>query len=372
LRLAEIREGTTDLLVPKETISHLKGPSTSRMDVFYNPVMEFNRDVSILVMREFLSGRSARLLDGLAGTGARGVRIGCEVKGDFSVVINDKNPKAYELIKMNLAKHDLDFCEAQNRKMNSITSEEDFDYVDIDPFGSPVRFIDSSIQCLRKNGMLAITATDTAPLCGTHPSTCERRYQARSYKTSYSKETGVRILAGFCIREAAKYDIGLTPILTFFSDHYFRIHFDVKKGAQRARAALDDIGFIYQDPKTKMRGIVKDLPDLTKEKRYAGPLWSGDIHDGSLLQKLQPESNLGTNKKIIKFIDLWREEYPLPPFFYEINEIASLTKTQPKPLQKIIKNLTEHGFMASRTHFSPDGFKTEADIFEIKRLISEI
>ncbi|UCG70198.1 MAG: tRNA (guanine(10)-N(2))-dimethyltransferase [Thermoplasmata archaeon] len=372
MKLAEIREGTTDLLVPKKTISHLRGPSSSKMGVFFNPVMEFNRDVSILAMRNFLKGRSARLLDGLAGTGARGIRIASEVKGDYSVVINDRNPMAFELIKKNIVKNELDICEAENQKMNVITSKEDFDYVDIDPFGSPVRFIDSSIQSLRKNGVLAITATDTAPLCGTHPTTCERRYGARSYKTSYSKETGARILAGFCVRQAAKYDIALTPILTFFSDHYFRIHFDVKKGARRAEAALEDIGYIYHDPKTKERGIVNDLPYLTKEKRYAGPLWTGNIHDGSLLQKLQPESNLGTNKKIIKFIYLWREECPLPPFFYEINEIASLTRTQPKSLQRIVDNLNEHGIMASRTHFSPNGFKTEADIFEIKRLISEI
>ena len=51
-----------------------------------------------------------------------------------------------------------------------------FDYIEIDPFGSPTDFLESSIVRLSRRGILAVTATDTAPLCGTYPNTCKRKY----------------------------------------------------------------------------------------------------------------------------------------------------------------------------------------------------
>ena len=90
MKLAQIREGSTDLFVPKQAMAHSKGPGTSKIGVFFNPVMEFSRDVSILVLRGSTLRKRAKMLDGLAGTGARGVRIGNEIKGDFEIVINVK------------------------------------------------------------------------------------------------------------------------------------------------------------------------------------------------------------------------------------------------------------------------------------------
>ena len=45
----------------------------------------------------------------------------------------------------------------------------------VDPFGSPVPFIQSAIRGCRRKGILAITATDTAPLAGAHAPKCRRR-----------------------------------------------------------------------------------------------------------------------------------------------------------------------------------------------------
>lgn len=367
MKLTQIREGNTDLIVPERAIAHSKGPGTYKGEVFFNPVMEFSRDVSVLVMREFLKNKKARLLDGLAGTGARGVRIGNEVKGNFHIVINDHNPVAFDLIEKNIALNDLNNGIAENTKMNTLLSEVDFDYVDIDPFGSPVQFIDSSLQAIRTNGMIALTATDTAPLCGTYPKTCLRRYGAMSKKTTYSKEAGARILSGHCVRLAGKYDIALTPILTFFADHYIRIHFGVKKGAKKANSVLDSIGFIHHGLKTGERRVVKDIPLEKSDSKLIGPLWIGNLHEKFFLKNMNIDQNLGTAKRLDKFLGLWKNEANLPPFFYDINEIARLTKTQPKPLQSIIERLKDIGFSASGTHFSPNGFKTDADFKEVKR-----
>lgn len=369
MRLTKIKEGNTDLIVPKETVAHSRGPGTYNKGVFFNPVMEFSRDVSILMMREFVKKRKTKLLDGLAGTGVRGVRIGNEVKGNFHMMINDHNPVAFELIEKNITLNSLKNCEAKKKKMNSLLSEEDFDYVDIDPFGSPVQFIDSSLQAIRNNGMIALTATDTAPLCGTYPKTCLRRYGAKPLKTIFSKEIGTRILAGHCVRLAAKYDIALTPILSFFVDHYIRVHFKVKKGAKRADNALEKIGYALHDPDTGEHKITGGIPKKMDNTRISGPMWVGNLHEKSFLKKLKLDNNLGTAKRLGKFLDLWLEESTMPPFFFDINEIASITKTSTLPINGMLEKLKEHGFNASRTHFSPTGVKTDANIGEIKRLV---
>jgi tRNA (guanine26-N2/guanine27-N2)-dimethyltransferase len=332
--------------------------------------MEFSRDVSVLVLMNYVTGRKLKVLDGLAATGARGVRIANEVDGNFQVILNDHNPKAVEVIEKNIAQNTLEDYRVKNMKMNTLTSEEDFDYIDIDPFGSPVQFLDSSLQALRKNGMLAVTATDTAPLCGSSPSACRRRYDARSIKTSYSKETGARILAGYCVRLAAKYEIALTPIISFFADHYIRIHFTLDKGARKTDNMLRDIGYLTYDPKTKIRRKVIGFPRQLGKAQIAGPLWIGPLHDRSFVESMKLHKSLGTLNRLSKYRELWIEEANMPPFFYDQNEVASLTKTQPFPLTDILQRLEEQGFLACRTHFSPTGFKTNADISEISDLVT--
>ncbi len=372
MKLTQIREGTTDLTVPKASTSHKKGPgTTSKTAVFFNPVMELSRDVSILVLSEFTKGRRARLLDGLAATGARGVRVANEIVGDFSVVINDHNPKAVEIIEKNLKLNNLENCVIENKKMNTLLSQEYFDYVDIDPFGSPVQFIDASFQSLRKNGVLAVTATDSAPLCAASKKACLRRYDARSIKTVYSKELGARILAGFCVRSAARHELALTPILTFFADHYIRIHFDVDKGAGRTDEVLKNLGYILHNRNTGERRVEHDIPAKIENELFCGPLWIGNLHKKSLLSNIQAHENLGTEKRLSKYIDLWRGEIDMPPFFYDLNEISSLTKTQPFPIVGMIDILQKQGFLAGRTHFSPTGFKTDATMKEISDLVAK-
>lgn len=371
MKLAQIREGKTDLVVPKQAMAHSKGPGTYKTGVFFNPVMEFSRDVSILVLRGFAPEKRTKLLDGLAGTGARGVRICNEVTGDLEIVINDHNPKAFELIEKNIALNELTNCGARNQKMNTLLSQEDFDYVDIDPFGSPVQFIDSSLQAIRNTGMIALTATDTAPLCGTYPKTCLRRYGAKSIKTEYSKEIGARILAGHCVRLGAKYDIALKPILVFFIDHYIRAHFEVKKGAKRADSALQNVGYLVHNHKTKERLVTKEIPEKIGEAQLAGPLWIGNLHEKKVLKNMELDNTLGSTKRLGKFLDMWIKEADSLPFFFDLNEIASITKTQPLSIHGMIEELRENGFSAARTHFSPTGFKTDAGIFEISRLLGK-
>lgn len=61
--------------------------------------------------------------------------------------------------------------------------EDRFLIVDIDPYGSPAPFIDAAVQSVADGGMLMVTCTDMAILCGNHSETCYAKYGAMSLRS---------------------------------------------------------------------------------------------------------------------------------------------------------------------------------------------
>ena len=330
--------------------------------VFFNPTMEFNRDISIMVISS-LKNELKTIIDGLGGTGVRGVRFENEI-GNFNITINDVNPLAFEIIKKNIALNNLD-VKTENRKINILLSQNRYDYVDIDPYGSFVPFLDSAI--LSKPGFIGMSATDTAALCGVYPKTCMRRYGAKPIKTQYMHEIGLRILIGYCARTAAKYDISIKPLLTHSSDHYFRIYIKLEKGAKKADACLKNIGFVSHDFSTGERRITREF-----NSKASGPLWIGKLFDKDFINSLEIREWFGTKKRIEKFLNYWKEEADAPPLFYTVNEIASLVKVAPPKISRMCELFRENGYIATRTHFDDTGFKTDADLNEIKKIFKNL
>lgn len=357
-------EGVTKIIVPK--FKRKKGPLGSKTPVFYNLTMEFNRDISVLIVDRIARNENV-ILDGLAATGARGIRFANELDTNFEVVINDCNPMAFELIKKNIRLNKLENAIPENKKLNKLLSERHYDYIDIDPFGSPVSFLDAAMQSIKRNGVIGITATDTAPLCGTYPKTCKRRYGAVPLKTRYCHELGIRILIGFCVKLGAQYDLGIVPILSYSADHYFRVYIRVEEGANRADKSLAQLGYVTHNFNTGDRMMLTEPVSL---KDMAGPLWLGRIINTELIENFNRSIRLGTKSRIEKYIELWKQEANAPPLFYDTNELGKLVRVSPPPLQKIIKTLRQVGFFSAQTHFSPSGFKTDAPTETVKKVVS--
>jgi len=360
--VVSITEGKTDVLVFKSNESK-RGPGSKNKLPFYNPSMELNRDLSILVCQWFVnkSNKHLIILDGLSASGIRGLRFANEVLGDFSVTVNDWNHDAYNLIKRNIKKLKLKNVIAINNNLNTLLSENKFDYIDIDPFGSPVYFIDSAMRSICNNGIIACTATDTATLCGTYPKVCLRRYGANPFHSISMKEIGLRILLGFICREAGKYDKGIKPLLSYSTDHYFRIYSQVINGISRTNDSMKNYSIVKSN---KLFTYKKELVDI-------GPLWIGKLQDKKVLAELRTilfEKQLNTKNELWKLLDLLEEETDAPIFFYTTDELASILKKSPPKMQKIFKNLQKKGYMIYRTHFSPTGFKTNAPKSEIEKV----
>lgn len=353
-----VTEGTTELLVPESFCR--KGPGTKTGDVFYNRQMEFGRDVSVMFGRAvFQEGQ--RILDGLAASGARGFRLAneCGVKADFT--LNDKSLMAAVLMKQNAELNSLGHVNVTCRDLRGLLADESFDYIDVDPFGTPVDFIDSAVQSCRNKGVVAITATDTAPLYGAYPKTSLRRYGALSMRSPFAHETGLRILTGFVVRKAAEHDRACEPLLCYHADHYFRCYLRIVNGAAKADAAIKRLGYAHFDKDTLDRAVLK-APASDKD---AGPLWTGELMSGSLLDEMKATGDLGTAARCSKLMDTWREEAKAPPLFFKMDELARKTKHSPPKLVEFVALLREQGAKASRTHFDPKGLKTDMPAAEL-------
>lgn len=400
-----INEGETKILINKYGAkSHPAGPGNNKTSVFYNPAMELSRDISILVIEQFLKKMreiskpttKIKLLDGLAGTGIRGVRVGQELlnnnSSNVNIIVNDHNPSAHRIIQKNIQLNKLITTEPSNCDLNRLLTKNWFNYIDIDPFGSPIKFLDSGCRMLRNNGIIAITATDTAALFGRYPTTCLRRYDARSGRTGFSHELGLRILLGSAIRTAARYNLGLNPLLVHATDYYYRLYLLGTFGRVAADNSLAELGYILPIaksneykilPRNEMYSDLSDEASLktihhehiksnTTKTKMIGPLWIGKLFDREFIKGLQIGSHkLGTEKVISKMLKLWYDEAESPLGFYDTNIIASELKLSTPPITKIIEELTAQGFLATRTHFKANAFKTNAkfkDIIEILKV----
>ncbi|HDO19442.1 MAG TPA: tRNA (guanine(10)-N(2))-dimethyltransferase, partial [Thermoplasmatales archaeon] len=352
LELKLITEGKTSLFVPHPAKAGKRGPGKNVGYGFYNPAMEFCRDVTILVVQWLVnkSNRQIRILDGLSASGIRGIRIAREVDGDFTVTLNDWNENAIELIKRNLEYNNIRNADIRCENINSLLCRERFHYIDIDPFGSPVPYLDIAIRAVLPHGIIAVTATDTATLCGVYPKTCIRRYGAIPMHFWAMHEIGLRILIGYICREAAKYDRSIEPVLSYATDHYMRVYVKVERGARRADRCLENVKKV-------------EIEDLKLNKREAGPIWTGRLHDKVAvleLKKILRQKELGTSRDIEKLLDRALEEADMPMLFYTVDVLAKHFKVSPPKMNRIMKKLEIEGYRVTRTHFSDSAFKTDA------------
>ena len=69
-----------------------------------------------------------------------------------------------------------------------------FDVIDLDPYGTAAPFFDGAVQAVQDGGLLCITCTDAAILCGNHAEACYGKYGAMSLQTKYCHEMVSRIL----------------------------------------------------------------------------------------------------------------------------------------------------------------------------------
>ncbi|MDR2624395.1 MAG: tRNA (guanine(26)-N(2))-dimethyltransferase [Methanobrevibacter sp.] len=380
-KIKTVKEGLVEIAIPEfEKIS-------SKAPVFYNPKMEFNRDISILALQRFQEEikKSVDICDLFGGSGIRAIRYKKELKNVGKVSVNDISDQAIEFEKINSENNNMNL-NLHQKEANVLLREfrGKFDIVDVDPFGTPSYFIDSLGYSVKKNSMVCITATDTSALCGTYIEPCVRKYNAKPNKTEYCHETGIRILIGFVALTFGKYKKYLEPKLTHSSQHYMRLYLKVKKSSKGTDESLNEnIGYIEHCSKCLYRKSIKGLatdidnkcPECGEKLTIAGPLWAGEVQDQKFIDGMIHEllfKNLRTSKKILKLLTTCSEEANSPITFYDIHKISKVLKVSAPKLSEVQETLKKEGFSATRTHFSPLGIKTECDINILKKIVYDL
>src|SRR5437660_11637218 len=141
----------------------------------YNPAMTVNRARAAFVLAKW-PRRPRTVLDGLAATGAWGIRMQLEA-GPYQITFNDRSTLAVSLIRENLRRNRI-LGDVVNGELVSLLGTDRYDFVDVDPFGPPTPFLGPIFEEIKNGSGLGVTATDTSVLSGPYPAVCLRRVWA--------------------------------------------------------------------------------------------------------------------------------------------------------------------------------------------------
>lgn len=362
----------------------------SRAPVFYNPVMEFNRDLTVLAFQAYqrAANREITICEPLTGTGIRGIRYAAEIQGVKTVTSSDINQRSAKLAEHNIVLNGLqERVTVEHKDANRILSDHSaphkrFDIIDIDPFGTPVPYLDSAIRALRNKGLLATTATDMAPLCGVHQKACIRKYGGKPMRAEYCQELAIRLLAGCIATVAAKHEIGIRIIFSHCSDHYIRVYAEIGYGAQKADESLKTLGYVlhcfkclHRETASKPFSSSLQCPQCSTKMEYAGPLWLGKILDRQFIELMQNENAhmaFRNGAKIAKLLALTKDEADTPPTYHVLDQVSQNLGLPVPSVATFLQTLRDNGYLAVPTHFNSRGVRTDASTMEVQRLMRKL
>ncbi|MFA6461313.1 MAG: hypothetical protein WCV90_03530 [Candidatus Woesearchaeota archaeon] len=332
---------------------------SQEMEVFYNPLMISNRNISITLLNS-IENTEMNIADPLAGSGIRSLRFLKELKkGKIKhLYVNDMNEvflKAFQdNAKLNKVKLNKNQVSLFNKEANLFMQEQiGFDYIEIDPFGSPNPFLAAAVARISREGIIAITATDTAALTGTYPSVTKRKYWATTSKNYLMHELGLRILIRKIQLQGVQFDKALIPVLAYHKDHYFRVYVQNQKGKDNCDDLLKQHQYFLFCPKClnfKTSIYNKEKCKCGTEFNFHGPLWIGRLFDNNLLQKMVSENPFVEEQH---FLDLLLEESSSSQVgFVDVHEVARIQKKNPPRMEDALKK-----YKGVRTHFTVHGIK---------------
>uniref|UniRef100_A0A0A9ZAV4 tRNA (guanine(26)-N(2))-dimethyltransferase n=1 Tax=Lygus hesperus TaxID=30085 RepID=A0A0A9ZAV4_LYGHE len=334
-----IKEGRAEILL-KSSSSH----------VFYNPVQEFNRDLSIAVLSVFAKeqpqsrkglkrnrhgstkdatkattdGSSTlvnsredgiSVFEALAATGLRSIRYALEVPGIREIVANDLSFQAVESIEDNVKHNKVERIVQTSHSDASLSmylskgENKLFDAVDLDPYGCPSRFLDATAQVLEEGGLALVTATDLAVLAGNSPETCYSKYGAVCLRSPACHEMALRIVLQCIESHANRYGKYIVPLLSISADFYVRVFVRIFTSPATCKQSTSKLSHVFQCVGCKCMTLhplgvmnvrenkppsysLPRLPELSKcphcdhSYQMGGPVWSGPLHDPSFISKL--------------------------------------------------------------------------------------
>jgi len=346
--------------------------------VFYNPEMEICRDISSIAVGAV--GEKIDICDAFSATGIRGIRYKKENKNVGKVTFVELSKKGTRLIKENIRLNNVRGATVVRDDANRFLFDNEFGLVEVDPFGSPVPYLYSTIRSFKrkKAGYLSVTATDTAVLCGAHRGACIKNYGAMPIDNEFCHETGARILIGKMARTASEFNFGIVPFFSFSHRHFIKVFVRLERGAEKAIEGMKSMGYLSYCEKCTNREWSPLV--LSKKCRcghpfqHGGPLWLGKLGEKNFIKSMRDINdarNYALKKNIGKILWRMEREAEMPPFYYDLHLLCKKMGIPALSIDKVIEKIRKKGYLGCRTHFRDNGIKTDASLPVVKRAIRE-
>jgi len=342
---------------------------------FLNPEGRLSRDISVAFVKA-MSKRGDSMLDSTAATGIRGIRYALETNAK-KVTLLDINEKVYKSLAKNVKANKIK-ANALNQSIQEFanTTEDKFEFVDLDPFGGAAPNIFDLMKVVKDGSYMMITGTDTAVLCGAQHKACVRIYDARPMHNELCHEAGIRILAGYVARVAAQFGYGIRILLSFSYLHYMRIIIRLEHGAESASSSVDRLGYLYYCNSCTNREITTGFfPRAGNCKlcgsmfETAGKMWMGGIYEKATVATIRKYFSANVEDKAeLKFIETLADE-PDIPFYHSIPKLTRKLSMSAVSPAGVVSALVKKGYSAALTHMENSCVKTDAPLKVIKDTI---
>ncbi|KAL1238494.1 tRNA (guanine(26)-N(2))-dimethyltransferase [Trichinella spiralis] len=365
--------------------------------VFYNPVQEFNRDLSVAVLKTFVECQNTDENDSDEQLPSSKKKSDSKESFNSNITVLDAL-SASETIKRNVMQNEVDhLVTASQADAVSVMYEhrsrlKRFHVIDLDPYGCASQFLDSAVQAIADGGLLMITCTDVAVLCGNTPESCFAKYGSMSLRAKCCHELALRILLCCLESRANCYGRYVKPLISVSVDFYIRVFVQVFTGAAVAKHSACKKSMVFQCASCESFEIQPLARRMCSEKGFvkfvnavgpvvpqscshcggkyhiAGPIWSDPIHDVGFVDRTaatvasmaKTDFKLSTTQRLLGILKVIREELPDVPLYYCLSRLAGILRL-PTPKQRLFRSaILNAGFRVSSSHAYPTAIKTDA------------
>ncbi|CAL1296963.1 unnamed protein product [Larinioides sclopetarius] len=263
-----------------------------------------------------------------------------------------------------------------------------FDAIDLDPYGTAAPFLDAAVQSVKDGGLLMITCTDMAILCGNGVEACHAKYGAVSAKIGSCHEMALRILLQSIESHANRYGRYIVPLLSLSVDFYVRVFLQVFTSPATVKESICKLSMVFVctgcgsfylqtvGTKTITPHGQKYTPSVGPPVdrkcsicghsfKMCGPVWSHKLHNKDFIQKtvkhIEEESSLyNTSKRMVGMLNVVLEELEDFPLFHRIEQLSSILHVKAPSSNEIRSAVMNAGYQVSLSHTSPTSLKTDA------------
>ncbi|XP_065648108.1 tRNA (guanine(26)-N(2))-dimethyltransferase isoform X2 [Hydra vulgaris] len=381
----------------KHTEAKTKIEETDNLDKVKKIVLEENISTSNSDIPVAIEKKSYTILEALSATGLRSVRYALEIPNIKKIIANDLSHEAEKTIRRNIAYNKVDAVVQSSLSDASLLMYQHrfplssrFQVIDLDPFGSPSQFLDGAVQAIDEGGLLCVTCTDMAGLCGNHGEAAYAKYGCMPLKSKYCHEMALRIVLSCIDSHANRYKRYIEPLLSLSVDFYLRIFVRVFSSPSEVKRSASKRSYVFHCSGCEtfhLQPVGKSV-EIGNSKKYnpatgpvvsqlcdecnhifkiGGPIWSKSIHSETfvtaLLVDIEKEKDCySTQQRIRGTLSVVLEELPDHPLYLVIDHLCNVLHSTTPSHAQFRSAVIHAGYEISSTHANQAGLKTSAPV----------